>query len=64
LGKHAAAKQPRALVSIDLIVLGLTCVDSLHVEGMAQPKGNPWAQRSASQSPVKRQCTATAISPR
>ena len=36
LREHAAAQQRRNLLRIDLVVFGLTAMDSLHIEGMTE----------------------------
>ena len=42
LREHATTEQDRDLVGIDLVVFRFATVDGLHVEGMAQDKGNPF----------------------
>jgi len=42
LGDHPSSQESGDLVGIDLVVLGLASVDSLHVEGVAEDEGDPF----------------------
>lgn len=49
LGPHPAAEEPRNLLGSDCIVLGLTAMHRLPIEGMAQDEGNPLVGAEVSQ---------------
>jgi hypothetical protein len=40
LREHAAAEQHRNLLGVDLVVFGLAAMEALHIESVAQDKGN------------------------
>ena len=42
LRQHTTAQQHGNLLGIDPIIFGLTAMDGLHIEGMAQHRGNPF----------------------